>query len=85
VLVLLLADCNDEMLQSEILYLPGDLEFDETLGRQLPPTISGQEWVYVARANSGILEAVSPETATEYLYGGEYDERIKEIDDGAEL
>jgi hypothetical protein len=57
-----------------MLILPGSKLFDETLGMNLPPGhIPGSH--FVARADSGILEPVSGKDLTEYLDGGEYEER----------
>lgn len=64
------------------LILPGDVEFDLTLGMALPPSPLSNEVVFIARSGSGILEPATPEQAREYLMGGEYDERLAEIDDG---
>lgn len=49
-----------------------------TLALNLPPG-STPEQNYVARADSGILEPVSWKQTQEYLYGGEYDERLEAI------
>lgn len=64
-----------------MLILPGDPLFDLTLGVCLPPTTPGREAIFIARSGSGILEAVSSEVFEDYLFGGEYDERIGEIED----
>lgn len=69
------------------LILPGTIEFEETLGTMLP--YNWQEIAYsacgdynfIARAGSGILEAVPEAEAREYLYGGEYDQRLDEIEE----
>lgn len=68
------------------LILPGDEEFDETLGLILPfnwqqVADRHNDIVFVARAGSGILEAVGQQEAREYHLGGEYDERLSEIGD----
>lgn len=59
--------------------LPGDPEFDLTLSTALLPHTEGS--VYVARSGSGLLEPLDPEGSdlAEYLYGGEYDQRLEEI------
>lgn len=67
-----------------MLILPGNPEFDLTLGMALPPSPISEEVVFIARFGSGILEPATPEQAREYLMGGEYDERMNEIDDGEE-
>ena len=71
----------NEQLKSSLLILPGDPEFYSTLGRTLPvghEQIRNQlngEVCYVADyQNGGVLKAVSVKEATEYAYGGEWDE-----------
>ncbi|NJR41148.1 MAG: hypothetical protein HC781_22780 [Leptolyngbyaceae cyanobacterium CSU_1_4] len=70
-----------------MLILPGNPEFDQTLGRNLPPNwgaVAAQNsgcFHFVARAGSGILEPVGEQELEEYLHGGEYDQRLTEIDD----
>ena len=70
-----------------MLILPGDPEFDQTLGRNLPPNwgqVAGQNsgcFHFVARSGSGILEPVGAQDLEEYLEGGEYEERLQEMGD----
>jgi hypothetical protein len=70
-----------------MLILPGDPEFDATLGRNLPPNwgaFASQNagcCHFVARSGSGILEPVSEKDLQEYVEGGEYEERLLEIGD----
>ena len=68
------------------LILPGDPRFDETLA--MPPTFwrhhaekVGGQVAFVADAGSGLLRPASGQELEEYLFGGEYDDRI---DDGQE-
>ncbi|MBD2095129.1 hypothetical protein H6F90_08170 [Trichocoleus sp. FACHB-591] len=69
------------------LILPGDPEFDQTLGLTLPPdwqvvASSSPEFSLVARVDQGgVLSAVPWEEAQEYIEGGEYDERLEEFED----
>lgn len=65
-----------------LLILPGNPLYDLTLGLNLPPALAGS--FFVARAGSGLLEAVSEQEFNEYLYGGEYDERLTETGEGEE-
>lgn len=70
------------------LLLPGDPEFDKTLGHTLP-----LDWQQVAHKNSGeyafvvrpgtggVMECVPVEEATDYVFGGEYYERLDEIEE----
>lgn len=64
------------------LILPGDEEFDLTLGTALPPNweesaakFSG-EYSFVASSETGLLRPVSAAELEEYLEGGEYRERL---------
>lgn len=67
------------------LILPGDPLFDDTLSRAVPPNwqqTAGQyndEFMFVARAGSGLLEPVSMNGVNQYLEE-EYDERLAEIE-----
>lgn len=69
------------------LVLPGDPEFDQTLGSTLPPdwqsvANSSSEFCFVAKAGmGGVLTAVPWWEAQDYLEGGEYDERLEEFDE----
>jgi hypothetical protein len=68
------------------LILPGHPLFEATLQSTLPPgwrqfAHSNPEFGFVARAGSGILEAVSYKDLEEYIEGGEYDERLEEMGD----
>jgi hypothetical protein len=64
-----------------MLILPGTPDFDYTLSTCPPPGSHGG--VYVASVGSGLLREVSPESEEflDYLMGGEYDERLAEIED----
>lgn len=69
---------------SEYLILPGMPDFDETIAcimpfdwQQIANKCDGFQ--FVARAGSGLLEAVPNNQVIDYLYGGEYDERLNEI------
>lgn len=69
------------------LILPGDPEFNFTLATSPPPNwrqaaAKGGGFVnFVIEPNSGLMRPVTPEELTEYLEGGEYDERLDEIED----
>ena len=72
------------MLSANNLIYPGDEVFDYYLGilppvcDQLAHQYSGQI-AYVAEAGSGILKPANTKEMEEYLYGGEYEERLQEI------
>jgi hypothetical protein len=67
------------------LILPGDPLFGLTLAETLPPdwqrvsAALGEACVFVSEAGCGLLRPCNPAEAEDYLYGGEYEERIYEI------
>ncbi|WNZ24848.1 hypothetical protein HJG54_19675 [Leptolyngbya sp. NK1-12] len=69
-----------------MLILPGDPEFETTLATALPPDWiavaerMGQQCCFVADRDSGLLRPATDAELTEYLYGGEYDERLEAIE-----
>lgn len=73
------------------LILPGDPEFEATLGTHLPPgwqvvadQLSG-EFAFVADAETGILRPCSPQELEEYMHGGEYEARLEAMGDEEQL
>lgn len=62
-----------------MLILPGDFNFDLTLGLVRPP--APVDSVFIVRPGSLIMEPVSPVEADEYLLSGEYDDRLLELED----
>ena len=63
-----------------MLILPGDPRFDFTLAYP-PPIGSAQEDIaFIADSQSGILRAATRKEVEEYLFGGEYDERLQQIE-----
>lgn len=70
-----------------MLILPGDPLFDWTLASHLPPDWRqvadhiSQQCFFVASSDSGVLRPASNDELDEYLYGGEYDERLEGIAD----
>ncbi|MEH2434973.1 MAG: hypothetical protein V7K25_12090 [Nostoc sp.] len=71
--------------QNRLIILPGDPEFDWTLQTSIPPhwrQVAQQDpngFAFCARAESGVLEPMTDKDLEEYLYGGEYDERLEQI------
>lgn len=71
--------------QANLLIYPGDPDFDLTLTtfppnwRQFSYCNSG-DVVFAAEPGSGVLRQVNADELTEYLHGGEYDERLHELD-----
>lgn len=69
------------------LILPGDPQFDRTLAMAPPPNwreIAARntgEFAFIMRSDSGLMEPVSHRELDEYLYGGEYEERLEAIED----
>lgn len=76
---------------SSPLILPGTPEFNLTLGAVLPPDWhqvayqTNGDFAFIARAGSGLLEPVPWEVAEEYMEGGEWDERLNQIDEEEEV
>lgn len=75
------------MLLPRNLILPGDPEFDETLGTSLPPGWEevankiNQACTFVVDSRSGIMRPATPDELDDYLCGGEYQERLEAIGD----
>lgn len=71
--------------KASLLIYPGNPEFDAVLAtpppnwREFAYRNSG-EAVFVAEPESGLLRPASSQELTEYLYGGEYDERAHYLD-----
>lgn len=69
-----------------MILLPGDPGFDETLsalpfGWRSVAAAAGGEFAFICRAGSaGLMEAVPWSEAEEYIEGGEWDERLEEIE-----
>lgn len=70
---------------NSLLILPGDPWFEITLA--LPPpnwkqvaAKDGNTYAFVASASNGLLRPVTSKQLEEYLEGGEYTERLKEVD-----
>lgn len=74
-----------------MLLLPGDPEFDQTLGVSLPPGWEQErdrnsgEYAFVADAETGILRPCSAQELEEYLEGGEYEARLRAMGDDEAL
>lgn len=69
-----------------MLILPGNPLFDLTLSTAAPPNwrdvaVKHDTFAFVAEPGSGIMRPASPDDLQDYLEGGEYDERLDEIDD----
>lgn len=69
-----------------MLILPGNPLFNETLAC-IPPNWREKQSQcvgnvsFVAEPNSGLLRPVTPQELKDYVYGGEYEERLTELDD----
>lgn len=70
-----------------MLILPGDPEFDLTLACSLPPNWRqiadhlGEACAFVASVGSGVLRPCNSHETQDYLYGGEYGDRLDEMGD----
>lgn len=75
-----------ELARMSNLILPGTPEFNLTLNtrppnwKQIADQLSG-EFAFVVRPEVGLWEPVGYGELDEYLYGGEYDNRLTEIED----
>jgi hypothetical protein len=71
-----------------MLILPGTDLFDLTLAT-IPPEWEwrdrGDQVSFVADVDSGLLRPVTPRDLEEYVLGGEYDQRLADIEDDDEL
>lgn len=67
-----------------MLILPGSPLYYQTLASP-PPLAGGQERLFVVRTGSGILEPATPSEMREYLDGGEYDQRLEELEQEDDL
>lgn len=69
-----------------LILLPGDPDFDFTLVTSIPPgwrdvaDSIGAQCAFIAAPGSGLLRPATDEELGEYLYGGEYEERLSEIE-----
>lgn len=69
------------------LILPGDPEYDFTLSTVVSPDwqILADQWNgdygFVVDPETGLMRVEDSKGITEYLYGGEYDERLEQIDE----
>lgn len=79
------------MRTSSNLILPGNPLFDFTLATTPRPdwgqkaSEDGDTYAFVAESGTGIMRPVTGSELTEYLYGGEYDERLEESGQDVEL
>jgi hypothetical protein len=70
---------------SRTIILPGDPEFDLTLATSIPPdwkyasSIDPDGFGFAAAPGSGIFRPLTSADLEDYLYGGEYEERMNEI------
>lgn len=71
---------------SGLLLLPGDPEYEDTLATTLPfdwqevATYHGGDYGFVVDSETGLLRVEDSVGITEYVEGGEYDERLAQID-----
>ncbi len=73
------------------LILPGTPEFDFTLGTCVPPDWKEEafslfgEYTFLADSETGLLRVASFKDTDEYLYGGEYEQRLNQLGDNDEF
>lgn len=74
-------------MENPYLILPGDFEYDETLAAVLPPNWQSQvnawngDYGFVVDSQTGMLRVENSQGIREYVNGGEYDERLEQIDE----
>ena len=68
---------------TSVLILPENPLFDWTLATAPPPGSQGVNFL-VADSESGILRPATNSELQDYLYGGEYDDRMRAIGDSAD-
>ncbi|NER32021.1 MAG: hypothetical protein F6J89_31555 [Symploca sp. SIO1C4] len=73
-------------INHDLLILPGNPWFEITLATLLPDwqqaaAIDGNTYAFVASAEDGLLRAVTSNELEDYLNGGEYEERLKQMND----
>lgn len=65
-------------MNNRILILPGDPEFNFTLGTTFPPgwknQVSNDEFAFVMGVDGVLRVAAGRQEIDEYIYGGEWDE-----------
>lgn len=76
---------NEPVIEDRLIILPCDPEFHQTIGQNLPPgwvdesNRIGYACRFVVSPETGLMRPVTNEELDEYLYGGEYDERLEQI------
>lgn len=72
---------------SDLLLLPGDPDYEDTLATTLPfdwqevAAYHGGDYGFVVDAETGLLRIENSASIQEYVEGGEYDERLAQIDE----
>lgn len=69
-----------ESINTEII-LPGDPIFDWTLFSCPPPGRQADQLYFVVDAETGFMRPANQKEVNEYIYSGEYDARLQNIDD----
>lgn len=68
---------------SKLLILPGSSAFEETLAATLTPGwksyAAKHNEIYFVTDSSGLMRPANHQELTEYLEGGEYEERLQDI------
>jgi hypothetical protein len=73
------------MITSDILLMPHEKGFQETLGWNIPYGCPPESNFIVRADGSGILEPATYKETQDYLNGGEYDQRMSEIEDDTQI
>ncbi len=73
------------IVEERLLILPCDPEYSEALGQSLPPDWLavaeklGQACTFVVSPKTGLMRPATPAELDDYLYGGEYEERLGQV------
>lgn len=71
--------------QDRLILLPGEPGFSEILSTPPPEPTHHRYVVRAGQGGHGLMESVSGEELTEYLEGGEYTERMDEIEGESDI
>jgi hypothetical protein len=78
-------------IEERLIILPCDPEFHQVVGWNLPPDWKavadriGERPTFIVDASSGLMRPATPDELDEYVYGGEYDERLEQIGQADDL
>lgn len=77
---------TEPVVEERLLILPCDPEYSEALGQNLPPgwlavaEKIGQACTFVVSPETGLMRPATPAELDDYLYGGEYEKRLEQVE-----